>query len=236
MSSFRFDSTYATFDSSFYRFTGLPRVLTVGCHSDAELARSLAALRPRGDAWRNGGFDALEGSVMGGFFAALGAAFGPSDRRVCAMVDEFFCSSASETLDIWAREYGVPDGCDPFADICEKVNAVGDTIPAYAAWAALRRGWFITITEEFITAVEDCCMGMGLMGTMIMGAEQGVTWRIVIDRARSPAYLAPAATGPIMGLMLMGDSLDCDPDNEGLRCLIRRIAPAHADLVFETIH
>lgn len=210
--------------------------VTASCHTDAQLAVQLAALRPRGEAWRNGGFDALEGSVMGGFFAGLGAAIGPTDRRVCDMVDQFFCSSASETLDLWAREYGVPDGCDPFADICEKVNAVGDTTPAYAEAAALRRGWSISIAEEFITRVEDCCMGMGLMGTMLMGAEQGVTWRIVIDRAASPAYQAPAATGPIMGLMLMADVFDCDPDNEGLRCLIRRIAPAHADLVFEAIN
>lgn len=210
--------------------------VTASCHSDAEIALALAALRPRGEAWRHGGFDALEGSMMGGFFAALGAAFGPTDRRVCDMVDQFFCSSATETLDIWAREYGVPDGCDPFADICEKVNAVGDTLPAYAAWAALRRGWSIAISEEFITRVEDCSMGMGLMGTMVLGAEQGVTWRITVDRAASPAYQAPAATGPIMGLMLLGDVLDCDPDNEALRCLIRRIAPAHADLVFQTIN
>lgn len=210
--------------------------VTTGCHSDEQLALSLAAHRPRGDAWRHGGFDALAGSGMGDFFAGLGAAFAPLDRRVCEMVDEFFCSTAAETLDLWAREYGVPDGCDPFADICEKVNAVGDTIPAYAIAAALKRGWSIAISEEFITRVEDCCMGMGLMGTMVMGAEQGVTWRIVIDRAASPAYQAPAATGPIMGLMLMADVLDCDPDNEGLRCLIRRIAPAHADLVFETIN
>lgn len=210
--------------------------VTTGCHTDEQLAQSLAAHRPRGDAWRNGGFDALDGSVMGDVFAALGAAFGPTDRRVCDLVDEFFCSSATETRDIWAREYGVPDGCDPFADICEKVNAVGDTTPAYAEAAAMLRGWSISIAEEFITRVEDCCMGMGLMGTMLMGAEQGVAWRITVDRGHSPAYQAPASTGPIMGLMLMGDVLDCLPDVEGLRCLIRRIAPAHIDLVFEAIN
>ncbi len=210
--------------------------VTTGCHTDEQLAQSLAAHRPRGDAWRNGGFDALDGSGKGRFFAALGAAFGPLDRRVCEMVDQFFCSTATETLDVWAREYGVPDGCDPFADICEKVNAVGDTVPAYAEAAALRRGWSIAIGEEFITSVEDCCLGMGLMGTQILGAEQGVLWRIVIDRANSPAYQAPASTGPIMGLMLLADALDCDPDSEALRCLIRRLAPAHADLVFEAVN
>jgi uncharacterized protein YmfQ (DUF2313 family) len=209
--------------------------VTVSCHTDAELAAALAALRPRGSAWRNGGFDALQGSVMGRFFYALGAAFGPVDRRVCDMVDQFFCASAGETRDLWEREYGLPDGCDPFADVCEKVKAVGDTTPAYAELVALRRGWFVTITQEFITVVEDCCMGMGLMGTLILGSEQGVAWRIVVDPARSPAYQAPASTGPILGLMLMGDALDCVPDLEALRCLIRRIAPAHADLVFETL-
>lgn len=205
------------------------------CHSDAELGRQIAAYRPRGDAWRNGGHDDLEGSVMGQVFAGFGAAFGPTERRLCALVDEFFCSSAVETRDLWALDHGVPDGCDPFADVCEKVNAVGDSIPAYAEAAALRRGWSISITQDFITRVEDCVVGCGLAGTMIAGAEQGVAWRIVVDLAASPAYAVPASAGPILGLILAGDALDCDPGIEGLTCLIRRIAPAHADLVFTTI-
>lgn len=211
-------------------------MMTGPCHSDEQVAGQIATYRPRGDAWRNGGHDGLEGSVMGRVFSAFGAMFGPTERRFCALIDEFFCSTAVETRDLWAAEYGVPDGCDPFADICEKVNAVGDSTPAYAEAAALRRGWSIAIAQDFITVVEDSCMGMGLMGTTIMGAEQGVVWRVTVDLAASPAYLAPAATGPIMGLMLMADVLDCDTDFEGLKCLIRRIAPAHADLVFTTIN
>lgn len=209
--------------------------MVLACPSDADVALRLAALRPRGDAWRNSGHDGLDGSVMGAAFAALGAAFGPSERRVCAMVDEFFCSSAAETRDLWALEHGVPDGCDPFADVCEKVNTVGDTTPAYAVAAALRRGWSITIAQEFITVVEDGCFGMGLIGTVLCAGEQGVAWRILVDLAASPAYAAPAGTAPIVGLMLLGDGLDCDPGIEGLVCLIRRIAPAHADLIFTTV-
>lgn len=79
-------------------------------------------------------------------------------------------------------------------------------------------------------------MGMGLIGTLILGAQQGVTWRIVIDRANSPAYQAPASTGPFMGMMRLGNAFACSPDNEALRCLIRLIAPAHADLIFESIN
>lgn len=208
--------------------------VTTGCHSDEELAHSLAALRPRGDAWRHGGFDALDGSGMGGFFAALGQAFGPTDRRVCDMVDEFFCSTAAETRERWALDHGLPDGCDPFADVCEKVNAVGDTTPAYAEAAALRRGWSIAIAQEFITVVEDCSMGCGLMGTIIMGASQGVLWRVTIDLDASPAYQRPGENQPILGLILLGDALDCGPDISPLTCLIRRIAPAHVDFSFVT--
>lgn len=206
------------------------------CRTDEEVARGLATLRPRGDAWRHGGHDGLNGSTMAGFFAGLGAALGPTERRFCALIDEFFCSSAIETLDLWALEYGVPDGCDPFADVCEKVNAVGDSTPAYAVAAALRRGWSITVAQEFTTIVEDCCMGMGLMGTTIMGAEQGVAWRITIDLAASPSYSLPAEIEPLLGLILLGDGLNCGPDIEPLTCLIRRIAPAHADLDFITIN
>jgi len=202
------------------------------CHSDEVLGRQIAAYRPRGDAWRHGGHDAIEGSVMGQVFAAFGAAMGPTERRLCALIDEFFCSTATETRDLWALDHGLPDGCDPFADVCEKVNAVGDSIPAYAVAVAAARGWSIAIEQEFVTVVEDCCLGCGLVGTFIMGASQGVAWRITIDRAASAAYAVPAAAGPILGLMLAGDSFDCEVGVEGLTCLIRRIAPAHADLVF----
>lgn len=206
------------------------------CPSDSEVAASIAALRPRGDAWRNGGHDALAGSTMGDFFDALGEVAGEADRRICALVEEYFCSSAVETRDLWALEYGVPDGCDPFADVCEKVNAVGDSIPAYAEGAALRRGWAIAISEEFVTSVQDCQFGFGQFGQQLFGAQQGVTWRVVVDLGASPAYAARLSRFPSFGSQQFGDGFDCPPYIEPLRCLIRRIAPAHADLIFITIN
>jgi uncharacterized protein YmfQ (DUF2313 family) len=210
--------------------------VTTGCHSDEDLALSYAALRPRGDAWRHGGFDALGGSAMGGFFHALGAAFGPTDRRVCDMVDEFFCSSAVETLERWALDHGVPDGCDPFADVCEKVNAVGDTVPAYAEAAALRRGWSISIDQAFITAVQNGTFGFGQFGQQLFGAQQGVLWSVTVDLSASPAYTVRSSRFPSFGSQQYGDGFDCPPDIEPLRCLMRRIAPAHADLDFITVN
>ncbi len=173
---------------------------------------------------------------MGRVFQAFGAVFGAAERRICAMVDKFFCSTASETLDLWALEYGVPDGCDPFADVCEKVNAVGDSTPDYAAAAALLRGWSISIAQEFITAAQAGQFGAGQFGAQIFAAEPGVAWRITIDLSASTAYAGRLSRYPSFGSMQFGDGYNCPPDIEPLTCLIRRIAPAHADLVFTTIN
>lgn len=210
--------------------------MTLFCPTDADVAAALAVLRPRGDAWRNGGADELAGSVMGLFFDALGAGFGPTHRRFCALVDEYFCSTAVETIDLWAAEHGVPDGCDPFADVCEKVNAVGDTVPAYSVAAASRRGWSIAIGEEFITSPMAGACGLGLAGAAICAAQTGVTWRITVDLAASPSFSGVRRRPALAGLAQAGGALVCPPDIGGLVCLIRRIAPAHADLIFTTIN
>ena len=63
-----------------------------------------------------------------------------------------------------------------------------------------------------------------------------MTWRITIDLAASPSYQRYVDIEPLFGLMFYGDSFDCGPDIEALKCLIRRIAPAHADLIFETVN
>lgn len=202
--------------------------------TDDDVARMLAVLRPRGDAWRNGGSDEIDGSVMGQVFGGLGASYGPAFRRVVDLVDEFYCSTALETVDAWAREYGVPDGCDPFADVCEKVNAVGDTTPAYAVAAAARRGWSITIDQVFITNVEDCCCGLAQVGMASCGATNGVAWVISVSLSQSAAYVAQDSYPPLAGLMRAGDMLDCPADIAPLVCLLRRIGPAHADLDFIT--
>lgn len=227
------DSVAVTLDSG--PIPPSPPLAPLTCPTDSDAAFALAALRPRGDAWRNGGFDALEGSVMGRFFTGLGAGFGPAHRQICAMVAEFFCATADQTLDVWRVEYGVPDGCDPFEDVCEKVNAVGDTTSAYAVAAAARRGWSIAIAEDFITNVEDCTAGLGLAGTMLCGAETGVKWTMTAHLTASSAYVAADDTEPLAGLLLPGEDLACPPDVSPLECLIRRIAPAHADLEFLTI-
>lgn len=214
----------------------LAAAIASGCLTKAEWTEALAAIRPRGEAWRNGDFDMLSGSVMGQFFGAAASRFAATDARLCALMQEFFCSSADETRDIWRLEYGLPDGCDPFIEACEKANAVGDSTTAYAISVARRRGWSISIAEEFITASQDACYGPRCYGEAIYGARQGVLWAVTVDLADSTSYTAVSERLPLYGIHLYGDPLNCLPDIEPLRCLIRRIAPAHADLTFTTIN
>ncbi len=206
--------------------------MTMTCPSDAATAARIAALRPRGAAWRNGGFDGLPGSVMGQFFDALGAAFGPTDRRLCELAEEFFCATATQTIAEWRRDWGVPDGCDPFQDVCLKVNALGDSTAAYATAAAFARGWAITIREEWTVRAEVARARIARAGAARCGAASGVTWFITVDAAASPAFVSSRFRPARAGRMRAGRALACPPNIEPLKCLIRRIAPAHANLVF----
>lgn len=190
---------------------------------------------PRGRAWRTTPGEALDGSVLGRFWRAVAGPMAATSRRLCTLIDEFFCATAVETLDAWALDYGLPDPCDPFLDVCSKVAAVGDTTTDYAIAVALSRGWSITIGEEFILGPEDGSYASGLYGAQLFGAMQGVAWRVTVDLSGSLAYQAVAGRPPLFGAMLFGDSWACGPDIEALRCLIRRIAPAQCDLVFETV-
>jgi uncharacterized protein YmfQ (DUF2313 family) len=206
--------------------------MTVICPTDAESAAALAALRPRGDAWRHGGHDALAGSVMGRVFAALGRATGAMERRICALVEEFFCATADETLDWWRLDYGMPDPCDPFADLCDKVQALGDSTTAYAVAVAARRGWSVTIAEEWTRRAETSRCGIMRAGTARPGAATGVTWAVRISLSASPSYRPPARRFPRAGRLRASQALACGPDTWPIECVLRRIAPAHANITF----
>ena len=205
------------------------------CLSAADWTDVLGALRPRGEAWRNGASDGLTGSDMGRTLAGCATGFAETDARLCQLVDEFFCSTAVQTVDLWMLEYGLPDGCDPFADVCDKANAVGDSATAYAIAAALRRGWVITITEEFTVNAETMRCGIARCGTARFGAQTGVTWFIGVDRQASPAFVSPRFKPFQMGIGRFGRALACPASIDSLVCLIRRICPAHADYVYSNI-
>ena len=104
----------------------------------------LIALLPRGRAWGTHDGGPLPGSVAWRFWSAVASVLAFVNTRACALLLEFFCATQSETNDEWMAEYGLPDGCDPFPDLCTKVAAVGGTRCEYLTAVAARAGWAVS--------------------------------------------------------------------------------------------
>lgn len=221
------------------------------CPSIAESIASTLALLPSGRAWqsREGGptpfhdaafdpaafdpaaFDATTkpGTILYRFWAAIGAVRNFIETRLCALRLEFWCATMSETRDQWMKEYGLPDACDPFPDLCTKVAAIGGTRCEYYQEVAARAGWSITCSD-----VDGCgdMAGCALAGDAIAGPGfHYATLLITVDLQNSPAFTGADETPPLAGVFLAGLSAACPPDISPLMCVIERIV--HAEILIE---
>lgn len=172
------------------------------------------------------------GFVQSGYSAAIAAVRNYIEARLCALRLEFWCQTQSETHDQWMIEYGLPDACDPFPDLCTKVAAIGGTRCEYYQEIAARAGW----TVRCVTIDNDCgaVMGCAEMGCAQLGGTTGSAYIAVeVDLDNSPAYVAQIDNPPYMGNFQMGFSLACEPDITPLRCILDRVV--HAHLVIEYI-
>lgn len=221
------------------------------CPTFFESFRATCALWPRGRAWpvSDGmtpdnyfawltalvGLPAQwpTGFVQAGYSAAIAAVRNYIETRLCALRLEFWCATKSETNDQWLIEYGLPDPCDPFPDLCTKVAAIGGTRCEYYAEIAARAGWSI----DCFTMHDDCGTGAGLFeaGCSVAGGSiGGATIVIIVHLNESPAYVAPAETGPLAGNLQAGGSLACDPDITPLKCILDRVVHAHIVTLYQT--
>jgi len=181
------------------------------CPSTDDLLPQVLALLPQGRAWQSREGGPRPGSVMYGYFRAIADVFAQASRRLCDLRLEFFCASRAETDDLWQAEYGLPDACDAFQDVCAKVAAIGGTRCEYFAEVALRSGWVISCTEG------------------------PATLTITVDMEASPAFVPATVPQPLYGHYVMGNPLGCDPASvEGLKCLLERIVHAHIAVTYVT--
>lgn len=221
------------------------------CPSLEQSIQATASLFPRGRAWPvndggsliarfltwlaalNGAVPAIwpAGYVQAGTVAAIGSLRNWVESRFCALRAEFWCATASETLDLWNAEYGLPDPCDPRADLCTRVaGSAGANCRDFVALAA-RAGWSIVCGDfrQGGGAQAGCALaGHALAGTGL----QATVVNITVFVADSPAYTAILTSPPLAGRMLAGLTLNCLPDITPLRCLLTRIAHAHLTLNF----
>ncbi len=201
------------------------------CLDKARWSAALASLRPRGRAWRHGGTDALPGSVMGQFFDWMGGAYADANARLCDLLAEMFCATRINSTPEWMRDFGLPDGCDPFADVCAKVSAVGDTTTDYAEAVLAGAGFIAEIAEAHVLIMSNGRVGCGgRAGQMRPLSEDGVLWTVTVSKA-SPALAGGATSQKALARnMRAGRKIGCGVDVSAVECLMRRIMPFHADL------
>lgn len=201
---------------------------------DDMLAKTVAAL-PRGRTWQTDGTERDEAdSRLTQYWHAVADAFQFVNKRLCDLRLEFWCASQTETREQWMTEYGLPDACDPFPDLCMKVAALGGVTCEFYAAAAARIGWNIGCARDDGNC--GALVGCAYAGHAITGGRI-VTSRLIIhvDLSTSPAYVAGFVAPPLTGCMQAGQILSCEPDISPLMCLLDRIVHAHVEVEYRII-
>ena len=139
------------------------------CPTEAQVREQVFALLPRGRAWQTnegGPIRGFEGafnseafnneafavtsrtrSILWQYWAAFAREAWYFAKSMCELRLEFWCETLDKTRDGWMKEYGLPDACDPFPDLCAKVAAIGGTRCDYYTEIAARAGWAIECVQ-----------------------------------------------------------------------------------------
>lgn len=218
--------------------------------------QATAALLPRGRAWpaNDGGStisrflawlaslgaaipargDWPPGFVQAGFIAALGTVRNWIETQFCALKDEFFCASATQTVDLWNAEYGLPDNCNPYPNLCAKVGYFGS--PLCASWVAMAAtlGWSIACTTfSGSVGVQAKCALAGNYSFAYPGI-QGGGIIITVFLAESAGAGVTLSSPSRSGVALAGHQLQCFPNITSLECAFQQILPAHLPVTYVT--
>jgi hypothetical protein len=186
------------------------------------------------------------GFVQTGFFAAIGAVRNFVETELCALRLEFWCATETLTNDLWMAEYGLPDDCDPFPDLCAKVGAMGGRRCELYQELCARNGWIIECAPANCAgSLADCA----LADCAVAGGPTPPAYMVItVYLGLSPAYQgAPVPAPAPQGVTPLADcayadivptcpqpALPAAPDLTTLECLMQRIAPAHVVVSYVT--
>lgn len=229
------------------------------CPTLIESQQATIASLPRGRAWpaNDGGntlhrliawLDGLSaapvswpiGFVQAGYFAALGAVRNFVETRLCALRLEFWCATISETRPEWMAEYGLPDACDPFPDLCLKVSAIGGSRCEYFNEIIARLGWRAECFER--SAHCGARFGSGRFarrGDTFGGSNYvGLIIKVHTGEPNISPSIETRYRPARFGALRFGHRPSCDtiehPSVAPIRCLMERIAPAHVEIQYVT--
>lgn len=128
-----------------------------------EALPAVLGLLPEGPAW-DGAHQA--GTVANTFWRAISNTVGWAYGQLCEYMNEFYCNTATLSLDQWMTEYGLPDECDPFGySLCAKATMVGGADCEFFTAVAAANGWSITCTS----VLDDAMAGAIVCGCSPLG-------------------------------------------------------------------
>lgn len=200
--------------------------------------QSVAGKYPPGWAW-----DAVadRDTRMGQQTLAIAEIARDVEDRACALLAEWLCYSATETMPEWMTDYGLPDACG-LNDLCAKLAAIGGASRAYFYEIA---SWF-GYTDIVITEHTPLQCGLTPVGggarlardgrSLIAGGSCGsplirYVWTVTVGGPRlqrfSTGYGAKGGQRTGVGQPLLAIRRADD-----LECLFNRLKPAHTRLVF----
>ena len=205
------------------------------CPTRDEIAAQIRALLPRGRAWQTHEAGPDPRSVLHRYWGGYADVVAFLTERLCALREEFFCRTQVETNDLWMAEYGLPDACDPFPDLCAKVAALGGTRCEYYSEVAARAGWDIDCIQraDVCGSSAGSCAKAGRAKTGYRPTRSQIIIRVFA--ATSPAFTGGRAAPPKAGRLKAGRPLACPPDLSGLICLLERVMHAEVDVLYEVV-
>lgn len=185
--------------------------------------RQLQQLLPHGAAWSRD-----QDAVLTRLLTAMAQELALVDGRAASLLDEADPRTAFELLPEWEILAGLPDTCTAADEtlqerreaLVRKLTSTGGQSRAWFILFAEMLGFAITIDEwrPFITGSSRC--GDPLNG----GADCRFYWRVTVPAARVVYFRTGASH--------CGDLLGKIDRAEALECMIRRLKPAHTEVVF----
>jgi hypothetical protein len=224
------------------------------CPTLEDVTAATLALLPRGRAWQthegpprpgrevafaptafqNDAFatDAEPVSRLWQYWRSVAEVFYFANKRLCDLRLEFWCQTVNETRDEWMTEYGLPDDCDPFPDLCTKVAAIGGTRCDYYAQVAARMGWSIECSEAIVfcgSRAGHALAGRARAGTILGRAKL----KVIVHLNESPSFSGGRSLPALAGRFRAGRRQICGPDISPLKCLMSRVVHAEIQIVYE---
>ncbi|MGL4859104.1 MAG: YmfQ family protein [Enterobacteriaceae bacterium] len=187
-----------------------------------DYTQALKMLLPSGLVW-----NAERGTTQHDVLSSLAAFFQFVDKDAVSLLEQSFPATALSMLPEWEETLGLPDMCSisEIYSIRQRQEAIvarlvgrGDLSKSFYIRMARSIGYEITITE-----FRQARAGLSVCGDPLNGDNWPCVWRV-----NAPSTTIRYARA---GIAYCGDPLR-SWGNRVLECLIKRLAPAHTQVLF----